>query len=314
MYYSNKEIAVLLATYEGEKYIELQLQSLVDQTFDSFMCYIHDDNSSDRTIEIIKKYENKYPDKFKLLNYKNCHGAVGNFLSLAEFVKENTTEPYIFFCDQDDYWFPTKLEKQIQVLKKNIEINKPILVYCDQEIVDGDLNIIAKSGMLYSRRKAGIDDSFKELVFENCAAGCTIGINRTLLERAMTNINKNHIVMHDWWFMLVARCFGEIYYIDEPLMKYRQHGSNTLGADSKKLQEKINKYFRSMKKSVKRKALHVKKCEAQISEIASFCNGEYEKELESICEVLKQNKFCRMIYFIKQGYIKYNELFTALFV
>ena len=74
----NREIAILLATYNGEKYIELQLQSLIDQTFDDFICYVHDDNSTDKTVEIIKKFETKYPDKIKLLNYEKGHGAIGN--------------------------------------------------------------------------------------------------------------------------------------------------------------------------------------------------------------------------------------------
>ncbi len=314
----NREIAILLATYNGEKYIELQLQSLIDQTFDDFICYVHDDNSTDKTVEIIKKFETKYPDKIKLLNYEKGHGAIGNFLSLAEFVWENTKEPYIFFCDQDDYWCPTKLEKQIEVLRENEDTSEPFLVYCDQEIVDSELNTIARSGMEYSKRKEGIDDSFKELVFENCAAGCTIGLNRSLLNIAMSYIDEKHVVMHDWWFMLIARCFGEIGYVDEQLMKYRQHGNNTLGADSKLLVKKMKKYLFSMRKSIKGKAMHVKKCEMQIESVYTISRNisgiKYQQELNNIHKIIYKNKIKRMFLFLKLGYLKIGEIFTAIFV
>ena len=309
-----KEVAILLATYNGEKYVAEQLQSLKEQSFQNFICYIHDDNSSDRTVSIVKEFEERYPGQFKLVNYEGGHGAVGNFMSLARYVRNNTKEPYIMFCDQDDYWYPTKIEKELNLLKKSEKPSKPFLVYCDQEIVDGNLNIIAKSGMDYSKRKSGIDDSFKELVFENCAAGCTIGINRCCLDLAINSVVENHIIMHDWWFMLIARCFGDIGYVDESLMKYRQHGTNTLGADNKILSGKIRKYMRSLKRSMIGKANHVRKCEMQIKDIKNAGGYQYIHEIENIVKVLEKHKIQRMIYFYTNKYIKKSELFTLLFV
>ena len=311
---SDREIAILLAAYNGEKYLEVQLQSLAAQTFSDFVCYIHDDGSSDGTLQIIKRYESLYPDMFRLLEYDGAHGAIGNFLSLAGFIKQNTTEPYIFFCDQDDYWYPEKLEKELNALRRGGGSSKPLLVYCDQEIVDSELNTIAASGMAYSKRKAGVDDSFKELVFENCAAGCTIGINRPCLDLAMNYADERHVIMHDWWFMLIARCFGDILYVDEPLMKYRQHGSNSLGADNKRYVGKIKKYMKNLRKSVSGKAKHVKKCELQIQEIALIDGGRYAPEIKSIIEILKKSRLRRMAFFYKEKYVKLNECFTLLFV
>ena len=311
---SDREVAILLAAYNGEKYLEVQLQSLVAQTFSDFVCYIHDDGSSDRTLQIIKEYESLYPDMFQLLEYEGAHGAIGNFLSLAGFIKRNTKEPYVFFCDQDDYWYPEKLEKELYALKKWEVSSQPLLVYCDQEIVDSELNTIAASGMAYSKRKAGVDDSFKELVFENCAAGCTIGINRLCLDLAMDHADESHVIMHDWWFMLIARCFGDILYVDEPLMKYRQHGSNSLGADNKSNIRKIKKYLKNLKKSVSSKAKHVKKCELQIQDIALIDGGRYALEVKHIIEILGKSRLCRMAFFYKEEYIKFKECFTLLFV
>ena len=310
-----KEVAILLATYNGEKYVAEQLQSLKDQSFQNFVCYIHDDNSTDNTVFIVKEFENKYPGQFKLVRYEGGHGAVGNFMSLARYVRNNTKEPYIMFCDQDDYWYPTKIEKQIKYLKKMDHPDVPHLVYCDQEIVDGELDTIAPSGMDYSKRKAGVDDSFKELVFENCAAGCTMAINRPELEIAIDNVVEENVIMHDWWFMLIARCFGDIGYINESLMKYRQHGTNTLGADNKALSGKIIKYLHAMKKSMHGKAVHVKKCEKQVIDISKInIKCVYKNEIDSIVGIIQKNKVSRMSFFMHEGYIKPVEAFTLLFV
>ncbi len=311
---SVKEVAVLLATYNGERFVTEQLQSLKDQSFQSFKCYIHDDDSKDGTVSLVNEFVRKYPEQFELVHYKDGHGAIGNFMSLARYVRNNTEEPYVLFCDQDDYWHPTKIEKQLNALKEGENPSKPYLVYCDQEIVDGNLNLIAQSGMAYSKRQAGVDDSFKELVFENCAAGCTIGVNRSCLNLAIDNANETHIVMHDWWFMLMARCFGSIGYVNESLMKYRQHGLNTLGADNKRLAGKIRKYLRSMKESFSGKSRHVKKCESQIRDISGIPGSPFDKELKQIDKVLTKNKLSRMWYFLHNGYIKLKEWFTLLFV
>lgn len=312
---TENKVAILLATYNGGKFIDVQLQSLKDQTFQDFICYIHDDNSKDSTVSIIKKYTQQYPEQFKFIQYEGSHGAVGNFMSLAHYVRNNTNEPYIMFCDQDDYWFPDKIEKQINALKKMSSNAEPHLVYCNQEIVDRNLNLIAASGMDYSKRKAGIDDSFKELVFENCAAGCTMAFNRAALEVAIDNYQEGEIVMHDWWFMLIARCFGEISYVDETLMKYRQHGTNTLGADNKLLSGKIRKYLCSLKKSMHAKSAHVKKCEKQIINIWSIQeHNKYKYEIDRVVTNIKKNKIVRIWFLMRKGYIKPCEAFTLLFV
>ncbi len=311
----NQEVAILLATYNGEKYLEEQLKSIANQTFKNFMCYIHDDNSSDSTKIIVRKYIKKYPDNFCLMEYDGGHGPIGNFMSLSRYVRNNTNEPYIFFSDQDDYWYPTKIEKQMKFLKKNKNEKMPFLVYCDQEIVDGDLKLISKSGMKYSKRIAGIDDSFKELVFENCAAGCTMAFNRALLEVAVDYAVETDIPMHDWWFMLVARCCGDIGYVNESLMKYRQHGANTLGADNKVLAEKVRRYMKSLRKSVGNKSRHLKLCEKQIIRVFHIKkNNFYIEQLKEINDIIYTSKPSRMIFFIKNGYIHINELFTLLFV
>ncbi len=314
----NAEAAILVATYNGEKYLDVQLQSIIDQTFESFVCYIQDDGSNDGTIDIIRKYESLYPEKFIFLPPKQGLGAARNFLSLADYVRKNTEEPYIFFCDQDDYWAPTKIERQIELLKTNERVLQPLLVYCDQEIVDGDLNTIAASGMHYIKRKAGVDDSFKRLTFWNCAAGCTLCFNRCLLNVAIDGLDIDRVVMHDWWFMLVARCYGNILYVDEPLMKYRQHGYNALGANDKSFCRRVRKYLHAFRKSVNRKKAHVLKSEIQIGALHHLNGKDYSNkyggEIKEFLRIKGMCKVKRMYMFARRDYFKPKDYFTLLFV
>ena len=112
------QVAILLATYNGERFIKDQLDSILNQTYQNFVCYIHDDGSTDRTVDILKKYVSKYPKKIKLLEYPGKKGAVGNFLSLIDYAVEHCREQYYLFSDQDDIWLPQKIELEVKKIRK----------------------------------------------------------------------------------------------------------------------------------------------------------------------------------------------------
>lgn len=308
------EVAILMATYNGEDYIREQLQSLVDQSFQNFVCYIHDDNSIDGTISIIRQFEKKWPQKFILLNYKGENGAVGNFMSLIQYAKLHTKEPYIMFCDQDDVWHSNKISLQLEEIKKKDNGESPVLVYCAQELVDKNLRMITNSALKYSGRDH-INDDFIHLVFENSAAGCVMCINRKLLCMSCQYHHINNIVMHDWWAMLIAACWGNIFYLDIPLMKYRQHANNTLGAESNDILYKIKKYLKNPLNSFIKKYKHVKKCERQVIELLNISDESpiVNNEVKRFAEICKKNKLKRMCYFFKNKYIEKKGLFTLFF-
>lgn len=314
MHGNDAEVAILLATYNGKRFIEEQLNSILNQTYQNFVCYIHDDGSTDGTINILKKYSLKYPKKIKLLNYPGKKGAVGNFLSLIDYAVDHCKERYYFFSDQDDVWLPEKIEFEVKKMKTMDSNFEPVLVYCDQKIVDGKLNVIAESGMKYSKRNHNYDD-LQHLAFENSAAGCVICINRLLLELSSKYKNVNNIVMHDWWVMLIAASLGKIGYVDMPLMLYRQHGDNTLGAEQKSIKTKIKKYVQNFPKAVNDKNAHVKKCERQLIELNLINNGfRANNQIEDIANVCQQSKFKKMKYFFKNNYLSGSRIFTLLFL
>lgn len=232
-------IAILLATYNGEEYIAQQLDSLVAQSGDhagrrkgsgnarNWKCVIHDDGSTDKTVDIVKLYVDKYPDLFCLIDGKSTGGAKNNFLYLLKRVEAD----YYMFCDQDDYWLPDKVETSWRVIKQMERANKglPLLVFSDMKVVDKELQTISDSYIRYVNMDTKHLD-FNHLICRNPVAGCTAIINRKLRDLSLQYKDINHIVMHDWWVALVASAEGKLFFIDRPLSLYRQHGDNSIGA------------------------------------------------------------------------------------
>ncbi len=220
-------LAVLLAAYNGASYIAQQLDSLFLQTCQDFTVYIHDDGSEDNTVEIIEDYIKRYPGRICLLQYAPAGGAKENFFSLLQ----RAEAEYYMFCDEDDYWLPEKIKISMEEMERMERQNReiPCLVFSDMAVTDADLQITHPSYLQYCRKNSE-DLSLKALLRENVAAGCTILCNRPLAEAAMEYQDSSHIFMHDWWLMVTAAALGRISQIKQPLVLYRQHGNNTVGA------------------------------------------------------------------------------------
>lgn len=237
----SKRVQILLATYNGGRYIEEQLISLFNQTYQDFELLIRDDGSKDNTLEIVRKYREKYPNRIQLIsdNQKGL-GPSGNFSRLMTYATAN----YIMFCDQDDIWLPHKIEKTLNKMLELEEINGeniPILIHSDLKIVDEDLKVLNES-MSQAQKLCSNKNEFNKLLIQNNITGCTMMINKSLKEIA-GSVPKEAI-MHDWWLGLVASSVGIIGYIDQALILYRQHGRNDVGAqvyNFNNIIKKINK-------------------------------------------------------------------------
>lgn len=222
------KIAILMATYQGERFIGEQINSLLSQTCGNWELYIHDDDSRDRTPEILSEYQSRYPDKIHVLVGAPAGGAKENFM----FLLGQVNAPYIMFCDQDDVWLPDKIDLTYQAMRQS-EVNTgrstPTLVFSDLTVVDQNLHVIAERMSKYQQLDPG-RTAFKDLMIQNVITGCTCMINRALQEKALNCANSGAMIMHDWWCALVAAYFGEIRFVDKPLILYRQHGDNSVGA------------------------------------------------------------------------------------
>jgi glycosyltransferase involved in cell wall biosynthesis len=222
-------ITVLLASYNGEKYIGQQLDSVLAQTVDDLRIVISDDVSSDRTREIIEEYQIRFPDKVTSLEVTEpSGGAAANFFRLLSSVSDD----YVMLCDQDDIWLPDKVEKTLERMKameNRYGKDKPILVHTDLSITDSEGTILHQSMARY-QKIASDHNSLNHYLVENNITGNTVMINRAFT--GFFTYIPEECSMHDWWLGLLASSFGEISYVNQPLVLYRQHGNNELGAKS----------------------------------------------------------------------------------
>ena len=221
-------IAILMATYNGAKYLEEQIDSILSQSSKQWHLYIHDDGSSDGTVELLNDYAGKYPEQVTVMDYPSQGGALQNFMSPLEKVEAN----YYMFSDQDDVWHQDKIKKEIERMynEENVRTNKvPIIVYSDLFVVDAKLNKISDSFLTYSGIHPEFLTTFNELGASNLTTGCTMLFNHAVKEFVRHPFTA--ATMHDAWITLcTVKANGVLAYLSEPLIYYRQHGGNTLGA------------------------------------------------------------------------------------
>lgn len=220
-------IAILLATFNGALYLREQIDSLLCQTFTDWRLYIHDDGSTDGTRDIIDSYVQTHPTKITFLDYPPQGSACRNFLSILETVDA----PYYMFCDQDDVWLPEKIEKtfgRMQVLERKFP-EQPVIVHSDLMLVDESLHTLDMSFFRNQQIKIEAIKTFEDYAATNTVTGCTMLFNRQAKQCTKKPYDK--VIMHDAWICLsVVSRQGIVDFIDESLIKYRQHSNNTLGA------------------------------------------------------------------------------------
>lgn len=224
--HSTDKIAILMATYNGEKYICQQIDSILSQTCKDWELYIHDDGSTDNTIAVVESYVEKYPNKIHLIDGKSTGGAKYNFFYMFGQVEA----PYYMTCDQDDVWLDKKIELTYdKMLTIENKADVPCLVYTELRVVDSELNTIADTMSGYQSLDCH-KRTINQFILQNSVTGCTMMVNRTLRDKMLRITDIDNTIMHDWWAALVAAQFGKTAFIDEPTILYRQHGDNSLGA------------------------------------------------------------------------------------
>lgn len=224
--HSTDKIAILMATYNGEKYICRQIDSILSQTCKDWELYIHDDGSTDDTIAAVESYVEKYPNKIHLIDGKSTGGAKYNFFYLFGQVEA----PYYMTCDQDDVWLDKKIELTYdKMLTIENKADVPCLVYTELRVVDSELNTIADTMSKYQSLDCH-KRTINQFILQNSVTGCTMMVNRALRDKMLRITDIDNTIMHDWWAALVAAQFGKTAFIDEPTILYRQHGDNSLGA------------------------------------------------------------------------------------
>ena len=221
-------IDILMATYNGERFIGEQIESIQAQTYGNWHLLVSDDCSGDATLDVVRRYAAE-DERIRIVSEGVRYGgAKENFFALMA----KSEAPYVMFCDQDDVWLPEKIAKSLAMMRElegEHGTDIPLLVLCDMRVVDGELNVINESFERYQGLKPQ-RTKLPQVLAQALGAGCCFLMNRALLLKACRCDDFTAVDMHDWWVGIAAAAFGRIAYIDEPLSLYRQHGENEVGA------------------------------------------------------------------------------------
>jgi rhamnosyltransferase len=284
-------VDILMATYNGGKYLRNQLLSLQQQTYEDWTLWIRDDGSTDDTLFILSKFAES-DERIRIVEEQagNQLGPGKNFLGLTRYSKGD----YSIFCDQDDIWFEKKLEVLVDFADENFDVDIPSLVYCDGYGYSNTKGVIISDGISPYHPK-----SLDEFLFLNSGyQGCSMLFNRRLCIMA-ANYRADYY-MHDDIVALLGHSFGHVYFVPKKLMLWRQHESNVTGNVSIDLLPSLKRVLN--KKLYVLSARHYKEKEA-------FYNA-YENDLDNSAKRLfiaylafpNKSYFSRILLILRNGF------------
>jgi len=217
----SKLTSIAMATYNGEKYLREQLDSIYAQTYKNIEVIVCDDCSSDKTVEILKEYSERFGLKY-FINEKNL-GYVKNFEKAISLCNGE----YIALSDQDDIW----LENKLDILLNEIDDN--LLIHSDCELIDE----FGNSLQLHWKSEINSHKNFEDFLFSNLVTGCTILFKKGLLKGIAAF--PDGLAYHDWYLGILAAKEKKIKYLNKSLIQYRQHSHQDTGSTMPTLFEKI---------------------------------------------------------------------------
>jgi len=294
-------LQILMASYNSAKYIEEQLLSILVQQGVSFKIIISDDCSTDNTLEVIAKVRQNYPDAIELYTASVNLGILGNFNKLMHYARAD----YIMFADADDVWLSHKIThtlSKMKELEKQHGSSLPLLVYTDLAVVDRQLQTIDPSFWHYSHLKPRKHTTFNRQMRQNVITGCTMLINRSLLE--LSKPLPAGIIMHDWWIGLVALAFGKITFLEQSTLLYRQHGKNGVGAH----QYSLSGYFKYLRNPPYKTNNTFTQIAVFFEKFHNKLSKEQSESINAYLKIAKSNICYRLYLITKYGFYKHGWL------
>lgn len=274
------KVVVLLATYNGEKYIKEQIESIYNQSFQGeIVVYIRDDGSVDNTQKVVESVDNT-PTRRCVFYAESNIGPQRSFLKL---IQDAENADYYFFADQDDIWKNDKIERAVELLENSV--HSKYKVYCsDYSLTNESMEILQESNVSIEKTTFHV----LRLFFYNVFPGCTMAFNHEIREFVKA-MNLDNCMMHDSLVLGVAACIGELVYDETPTIYHRIHGNNVVGHGHKKIH--IGKWIKE------KLQLLIKKDEYDMSHIADRIlqvgKGEiiqYKADLELLRDFKKSYK------------------------
>lgn len=270
-------VSVAIATYNGEKYLEEQLDSILSQSLRPVELIICDDQSTDGTAAILEKYQQK-----GLLRYyvnKDRLGFVGNFKRAVSMTLDTN---YVALSDQDDIWLPGKLQAAAGAMMKLEEGNKPSMVYSDLVLVDENKNLLNKS----FRNELGQDvykHCLETLLFGGFVNGCTMLMNPAMRNYFQT-IPDNSAVDHDTWITLIAYTFGQVGVVPDSLIQYRKHSNNASEVNDFRKKSRFQRLSTEVIRAFKKNDLF----EDELSCVEQFYNTFHQEHSDDQKRLIKR--------------------------
>jgi glycosyltransferase involved in cell wall biosynthesis len=215
-------VAILMTTYQGEKFLAAQLDSIENQTHTNWQLVVSDDGSNDKTLSILEAYQQKWGADKLVIRHGPQAGFCHNFLSLA--VDKKIKADFYAFCDQDDIWMPSKLTVSLDTLHTHQTCHTKPFIYCGRTIYfEGDMKIKGLSPLFV------YPASFRNAIVQSIAGGNTMLFNHAC-KKLIEKTGRVDVVSHDWWlYILVTAAGGTVVYDENPQIYYRQHPAALIG-------------------------------------------------------------------------------------
>lgn len=297
-------IAVLMSTYNGENYLKEQIDSILNQTYSDFEIYIRDDGSTDGTKKIVESYNNP---RIKYVQGENL-GPSGSFFALLNMVP---TAEFIFFSDQDDVWYPEKLEIMLEEIKKYEGI--PTMVFSDFAMIDFSGKCVASSYSEYANLQVSAGSvGINKIIAQPYVFGCASVINRDLADMVLTP--PNGIEMHDCWISLVAAAIGKLIYMPQQTIAHRFHSSNATGKSGQDSNvSRLMRVTRDIKAQIQNTKLRLSQVNLLLEELEEKINSESLEVLGKLSAAMKKGKVATVRELRKFGVSRQKKLNTLFF-
>lgn len=297
----NKKILVLMSTYNGEKYISQQIDSILSQeTNHEIILRVRDDGSKDNTVSILEYYKKKFPKKIELIKGSN----IGLNASFFELIQHAGGFDYYSICDQDDVWLSKKLEVAIEWLSREDD-NKPLLYASTSYLVYDDLKPYGKT------REKLRELTIYNTIIQNICPGHTQVFNNALLNLLKKPLDVSNIYVYDSWIANLAMLYGKILFDNDSYTYYRQHKSNVLGYGNGKLGQLFTSFLHTSSGDGKKYRNQIKyfitineeklKSEKFYDELRDYINANtLKKRLGYIknCKLYRQNAIENFAFYI----------------
>lgn len=298
---SDAPVCILLAVYNGEAYLREQLASIEAQTAEWTMIAA-DDGSTDRSLSILEEFAERHECRVRIVSGPQTGRPQDNFFELLKLVDHAA---YVALCDQDDLWRSDKLEvlrRECGELEQRVGSGRPCLVYSDLSVVDQNDRLVADSFWAQTR-VSPLKATFGSVLVENISPGCAMLLNPAMVSKFKEFSGElQSVIMHDWWLMLISQALGASSYVDEQLVRYRQHAANAAGtADRSGLVHVREKILQSRRPENTRTSQ-----QARLFAIAygSDLDRRHLQQVRAMSTVSEYSKPRRIYAYIRYGLLK----------